>query len=428
MTLKNTKSIVCTIDSLGHMGDGLARVEDSTLAVPFTLSGEVVRVDCLQSAKRGECTLQEIIQPSPLRVPAPCQHFTRCGGCQLQHLSLSTYAAFKKDRVLSALKGQGLEGVTVCEPMILPRGSRRRAAFKALKRNNQVKVGFYRRASHHIIDIKECPLVLDSIRAFVPHLRQFLESFLSNNQALDVFVLCSDVGLDVLFDSPHAPKLELDERLKLTRFAEQANLARLSLSCDQKDKTGQEIIVSFRTPVVHFDGVPVQVEAKNFLQVSKSMDDFLAHTVDHTFAPSLKRGADLFSGRGTLTLPLSRRARVDAFELDEQALSALQTAANRHQRPIQTSMRNLFQNPLKVNELNQYDCVCINPPRIGAVAQVKMLAESSVPDILMISCNPISFAKDVRALLAGGYKTDAITPVDQFLWSPHVEMVAHFYR
>lgn len=410
------------------MGDGLTRVDDSTLAVPFTLPGEVVRVNCPPLTEKTECTLQEIIQPSPLRVPAPCQHFTHCGGCQLQHLSAPTYSAFKKERVLSALKGQGLDGLTVCDPVILPRGLRRRAALKASKRNNQVKVGFYKRASRQIIDIKECPLVLDAIGTFIPPLRQFLESFLPNNQAIDVFVLCSDAGLDVLFDYPHAHRLELDERLSLIHFAEQAHLARLSLSWGEKDKTKQEVIVSFSTPVVHFDGVPVAVEAKTFLQVSKSMDDFLAQRVDHTFASTLKRGADLFSGRGTLTLPLSKRCRVDAFELDEQALSALQTAAHRNQRPIQTFTRNLFQNPLKVNELNQYDGVCINPPRIGAVAQVKMLAESSVPQILMISCNPISFAKDVRTLLAGGYKTDAITPVDQFLWSSHVEMVAHFYR
>lgn len=428
MTLKNTKSIVCTINSLGHRGDGLARVEDSTLAIPFTLPNEVVRVDCPKLAEKAECSLEEVIQPSPLRIPASCEHFTHCGGCQLQHLSLSSYAAFKKDRVLSALKGQGLAGVTVCEPVVLPRRSRRRAAFKALKRHNRVKVGFYKRASRHIIDIRECPLVLDVIEEFIPRLRQFLEVFLPNNQAIDVFVLSSDAGLDVLFDYPHAHKLELEERLSLTGFATDANLGRLSLAWRERDRTKQEVIVNFSTPVVHFDGVPVAVEAKSFLQASKSMDDYLADRVEQTFAPSLKRGADLFSGRGTLTFPLSKRFRVDAFELDEQALSSLRTAAHRNQRPIQTFMRNLFQNPLKVNELNQYDCVCINPPRIGAVAQVKMLAESSVPQILMVSCNPISFAKDVRTLLAGGYKIDTITPVDQFLWSSHVEMVAHFYR
>ena len=417
---------IAEISHLGHRGDGLTRLSNETLAVPYTLPGERIQVQRQSGA--GEAKLIEIISASPDRVIPPCPHFTHCGGCHLQHLNSELYQSFKRDLVKSALQGQGLSDLIVLDPIIFQPKTRRRAVFKAFKKKNTLSLGFYRRQSHDIINLEFCPLLDPALEGLINPLRDFLKLFLLEETSLDIFVTQSDVGLDVLFSYKNKPTLSLDNREQLIQFAATYNLARLSVTQQRNDAATPDVIVNFRTPTIHFDGVPVHMDAKSFLQASKDMDRFVEDYIKKTLTFDIKRVADLFCGRGTLSFPLSTIAMVDGFEMEQDALTALQMAAHKAQRPIQVKERNLFHDPLKTKELEKYTCVSINPPRVGAAKQMKELAQSNVPHIFMMSCNPISFAKDVRILIEGGYRPSPITPIDQFLWSPHVEMVAVFSK
>jgi 23S rRNA (uracil1939-C5)-methyltransferase len=95
---------------------------------------------------------------------------------------------------------------------------------------------------------------------------------------------------------------------------------------------------------------------------------------------------------------------------------------------ITTEARDLFARPLSASELRRFDAVVFDPPRAGARAQAEELAGSAVSVIAAVSCNPSTFARDARILAAGGYRLERVTPVDQFLWSPHLELVAIFRR
>jgi 23S rRNA (uracil1939-C5)-methyltransferase len=88
--------------------------------------------------------------------------------------------------------------------------------------------------------------------------------------------------------------------------------------------------------------------------------------------------------------------------------------------------RDLFRRPLDAADLSRFDAVVLDPPRQGAEAQIACLAEARVPALAYVSCNPASFARDARVLLAAGYRMDPITVVDQFRWSPHVELATRF--
>ncbi|MGN6670660.1 MAG: class I SAM-dependent RNA methyltransferase [Candidatus Nucleicultricaceae bacterium] len=420
-----TEEIV-EIDQLGHRGDGLVRSADEIVAVPYTLAGERVQIE--RTAGTGEAKLLQILNASPGRESPPCPHFTHCGGCHLQHLSSSLYRTFKRDLVISALHGQGLDALSVLDPVVFQSHTRRRAVFKVSKRHNTTRIGFYRRLSHEIIDLETCPLVEPMLEDLIGGLRLFLNTFLRPDTSLDVFATKSDVGLDVLFSFKNKPDLSLSDRECLIQFAADNDLARLSVTHQGRDGRSSDVIVSFRTPIIHFDGVPVLVAAHGFLQASKTMDDFVQDYINTSLSIQGKRVADLFCGRGTLSLPLSSKAMVDAFEMEGDALEALQAAAHKAQRPIRTTLRNLFQDPLKTKELEGYACVSINPPRVGAAKQMKELAHSTVPHVLMMSCNPQSFAKDARILIEGGYTPSPIIPIDQFLWSPPVEMIAIFSK
>jgi 23S rRNA (uracil1939-C5)-methyltransferase len=143
-----------------------------------------------------------------------------------------------------------------------------------------------------------------------------------------------------------------------------------------------------------------------------------------------KEVGDLFCGIGTLTLPIAQKARVRAFDADRRAIDALNEAQKRNQglKPFTARARDLFRDPLSPMEMKDLDAVVLDPPRAGARAQCERIAKSKVPRVVMVSCNPATLARDLRILLDGGYGLDAVTPIDQFLYSPHLEAVAVLTR
>jgi 23S rRNA (uracil1939-C5)-methyltransferase len=127
---------------------------------------------------------------------------------------------------------------------------------------------------------------------------------------------------------------------------------------------------------------------------------------------------------------LVRRARVLAIDSEKEAIAALSAAARRVHglKPIETKVRDLFHTPLSAREMEGLDAVVFDPPRVGAAAQAEQLARSKVPIVAAISCNPATLARDARILVDGGYRLRCVTPIDQFLFSAHVEAVAVFER
>ena len=143
-----------------------------------------------------------------------------------------------------------------------------------------------------------------------------------------------------------------------------------------------------------------------------------------------KEVGDLFCGIGTLTLPIAQKARVRAFDADRRAIDALNEAQKRNQglKPFTARARDLFRDPLSPMEMKDLDAVVLDPPRAGARAQCERIAKSKVPRVVMVSCNPATLARDLRILLDGGYGLTAVTPIDQFLYTPHLEAVAVLSR
>ncbi|MGB6186418.1 MAG: class I SAM-dependent RNA methyltransferase, partial [Sphingopyxis granuli] len=138
--------------------------------------------------------------------------------------------------------------------------------------------------------------------------------------------------------------------------------------------------------------------------------------------------ADLFAGIGTFALSVQAGRKLYAAEGARDALLALTGAANRARALVATEHRDLFRRPLIPAELNRFGAVILDPPRAGAEEQVQQLAASTVPAIAYVSCNPASFARDAKRLVAGGYRLDWVQPVGQFRWSTHVELAARFMK
>ncbi|MFV0622518.1 class I SAM-dependent RNA methyltransferase [Sphingomonas sp. ac-8] len=359
------------------------------------------------------------ILPGPHHQQPPCRHFPACGGCQLQHLDDASYAEFVRDRVTGALAGQGLRA-EVRPALVSPPRTRRRATLHAERRGKQVLLGFTETGSHRIVDMAECHVLLPELFALVAPLRGLLAAMLGERRA-DVHLAATDRGVDVLIAGALGDKLAEVEAL--TAFAERHGLARLSVD----DGYGPETRWEPEPATVTFAGVPVALQPGAFLQATREGEAALVAGVGEAVgaAPTV---ADLFAGLGTFSLALAERAKVYAGEAAREPILALKAAAARAGRPVFADHRDLYRRPLSTAELDRFAAVVLDPPRAGAREQAAALAASKAPVVAYVSCNPSSFARDVKTMCEGGYCLDWVQPVGQFRWSTHVELVARLSR
>lgn len=418
-----------TVTEIGARGDGIASWEGAKVFVPLTVPGDRVRVRLKDSGSdsKGEglrADLLEILEPGPGRGTPPCRHFGTCGGCTLQHMSDEAYAAWKVGLVQGALARVGLGDAATgssMEPLSrTPPAARRRARFAALKRGKRVWFGFNERQSHRLADLEECPVLSPRLFALVEPLRALLLGILPDGGGCDVIATDLEGGIDLVLVGPRS--LDRAARERLVAFGD-VSVARISWQPD--DRGSPEPVVHRRPVAVRFAGLPVTPPPGAFLQASAEGEAALVAAVMENIGEA-KRVADLFAGLGTFSVPLAQRAAVHAVEGDAPALAALNKAAGALR--LTTERRDLFENPLTAKELARFDAVVFDPPRAGAAAQAQALAASKVPLVVAVSCNPATFARDARTLADGGYALTRVTPVDQFLWSAHVEVVGVFKR
>lgn len=405
------------IKRLGAQGDGTADTEGGPVYVPFALPGEWVTIEL--DKNRGK--LLVVDEPAAMRIKPPCPNFgpdgARCGGCSLQHMRRADYESWKRQLVVDALAARGITAdvrpLVSCAP-----GTRRRAVFSARKTAKGVIFGFHQATTHRIVPIDHCPILSPAIEQRLAALKALAQHLTADNKPFRISVITTMSGLDVTVQQPRLPE---KMRQAAIAMAIDIDLARLSLSDD--------ILIEQRKPVLDFSGVSVSPPPGAFVQASQDAQSAMTGLVAGHLSGT-KKTVDLFSGCGPFTLCLAARSAVHAVESDGAALAALDRAARHHNglKPVSTERRNLFRRPLRASELNSFGAVVFDPPRAGAHAQSAELANSSVKKIAAVSCNPATLARDLRLLVDGGFQIRSVTPIDQFLWSPHVETVVLLER
>lgn len=417
-----------TVTALGAQGDGVAHIDGRTIFIDGVLPNEIVDIAIDKTGNRGQ--VQSIIKPSVIREVPPCRHFENCGGCALQHMQRAAYQSWKYEAVQSYLTSKHIIPRTWGSPVFIDANTRRRADFSLLKRGKKLIIGLHEKRSHSIIDIQECPILDPDIASARDYLSQELSKLVPDNSKGGVFIQKMDNGLDVVLTSKIGAKGEpdLNSLETIARIVQSSHIIRFSWRLSDRDIP--QVLIERDKPVVKFGSLFVSPQPLAFLQPSVAGQDSLIKVMLEYLATitrvggTFNRAADLFSGCGTFTGALvAQKIKTDAYEGDKQAIETLKTAE--HQSSFQ---RNLFKDPLAVTELKPFDIVVIDPPRAGAVAQMDKLAQSDVKNIIAVSCNPASFARDSAVLLDGGYKLERLTMVDQFIWSAHTELVAHFTR
>lgn len=407
-----------TIDHVGHRGDGVALGPTEAIYVPYTLPRESVEVEEVHGhPDRRRLLAVEVA--SPERVTPFCPHFGVCGGCAIQHWQPDRYRAWKHDLVVETLRQAKLD----CEvaPLVDAHGAgRRRITVHARMGTHDVlKVGFAAANSHDVIPVDRCPILDPALAGALDAAWAIAEPLIKAGKPLDIQITATETGLDV--DVRGSGPLPTAMVTTLSQIAEKHRLARLT-------RHG-ELVLMRHAPSLTIGPARVTLPPGSFLQATSAGEEILAALVEQ-HAGRAKHIADLFCGVGPFALRLAGKARIDAFDSDAGATSALQKAATATTglKPVKAEARDLFRRPLMPPELRDYDAVVFDPPRQGAQAQSEKLAASKVPVVIAVSCNPATFARDARLLVDGGYRLDAVTPVDQFRHTPHVELVARFSR
>jgi 23S rRNA (uracil1939-C5)-methyltransferase len=329
------------------------------------------------------------------------------------------YRALKRDGILRALKQHGFDDAVVEGAIEVAPKTRRRATLKIAKRAGNVAIGFHARESHVIVDMRECLVLTPSLFTLVQEMRPMMAALLNDGDNAEAAITETDTGFDLSFiwNKPVTTSRTAD----LARWAQQLKFARIS--------SGKDVLIELASPSTRFGKATVKLPRDAFLQPTREGEAALQQKVLEGVA-NAKSIADLFAGCGTFSLVLAERARVHAVELEATMQDALSTAARATQglKPLTTEKRDLFKVPLGGNELTKYDAAVVDPPRAGAERQCAELAKSKIRRVCYVSCNPVTFARDARVLVNGGYRLGTITPVDQFLWSSHTELVASFTK
>ncbi|WP_374763649.1 class I SAM-dependent RNA methyltransferase [Yunchengibacter salinarum] len=422
--------VTLTVRDLGRDGDGVATLPDGRAVMVFgALPGEQVRAHVVEDGPPARAVVAAITRPAPERVTPPCPHFGPCGGCRLQHADDAMRAAFAERRITDALAAEGLEApLKPCH--LSPPGTRRRVGLVARKqgrnRTAPVAIGYHGRASHDLVDVRRCPLLTPVLEALLPLLRKLLPPLVPPQGRLHLHLTDADGVVAMQVRAPRP--LDARGRQRLAAFCAQTPVSHIRWESDG----ATEDVRDGSDPMIHPGGVAITVPPGAFIQATADGEAALIDGVRAALEiASGEPVLDFHAGLGTFTLPLSRTQPVRAVEGSTTALAALKAAAkglSGDHYPIKTETRDLERRPSPASAFKGVTGAVFDPPRSGAPALARQLAQAGPDHIAAVSCNPASFARDAASLVAGGYRLAWVQPVAQFVWSPHVELVAALVR
>ena len=359
-------------------------------------------------------SISSINDKSSWQAEPPCKYFARCGGCNLQHLSAPEQ--YKFSLVEEGIKT--LSSYGILHPIKnIPVNTRRRVQFKVSNK----ALSFNKLQSNETVKIDECLLLEDGINNLIEPINKLLQKM--SIRVENIAITSSDTSIELLFYSNEKTNLALEELLAL--FAKQHNLGRIAWQIKQQSPYA---IVQLRPFQLKFNDIQVDLPINAFLQVSKESSKIMLEIILKHLTKG-KKILELYAGCGSFTIEAATKAPVLAVEGSEPAIKALEAAVRRHQLPIKTLKQDLYQVPVAADVISNYPQILINPPRNGATPQIKQIAKAEkIEKVIMVSCSLNNFIRDAKILLQADFKLAEIYPIDQFLYSEHVEIIGIFSK
>jgi 23S rRNA (uracil1939-C5)-methyltransferase len=373
---------ILTIEKLVYGGDGLARLDGKVVLVPYVLPGEVVRAEIHRSKNdlfRGH--VLELITPSPSRVQPTCPYFLRCGGCQYQHINYPAQVEQKRAILREVLRRVGK--IEFEREIQVVAGEPWHYRNRIQLHLGRGAVGYFEHGSHKLCPIDHCPIASPALNGVIPGLT------VQATATVELFTNEADVQVNVLDRVPR-PALEALQAIGVTGPIEYADF---------------------------------EVSRNSFFQVNRFLIDRMIECAVADCEGEV--AVDLYAGVGLFAANLGQRfGRVIAVESSRSAFRDLE--ANIQRRNLAVVAENKPAEEFLASCEARPDLILADPPRSGLGKQVvKELARIGAPRVTIVSCDPATLARDLRELLAGGYRLDAITLVDLFPQTFHIESVVH---
>ena len=336
-----------------------------------------------------------------------CPFFGLCGGCEFQDIPFEEYLKMKMQKVQEALAHKAIQAPI--EPIIsIPEGTRRRVNFSY----GSGKFGFNERKSHRLIDITSCRLLVPELQNLILPLKELSQKIGGTGH---VAVLMTDIGADIAYLTDSSSSVRGKRKKKIRQNIETLN--EISFFCQT-----HPIVRFILDTDLLFQAVQISAPSNVFLQPSVLGEEILVKLILKEVQKN-QHVLDLFCGQGTFTIPLHEAGiLVKGYDITASSIEFLKKCG------IKAEVRDLFRHPLEIEELTGLDVVILDPARSGASAVCEKLAQSPVAKIIMVSCNPGTFARDARTLINGGYFLKKVTPIDQFIFSRHIELISIFKR
>ncbi|MDX6021251.1 23S rRNA (uracil(1939)-C(5))-methyltransferase RlmD [Scandinavium sp. V105_16] len=413
--------ITVTVSDLDPFGQGVARHNGKTLFINGLLPDERAEVRITEDKKQyARAQVKRRLNDSPEREQPRCPHFGVCGGCQQQHASVALQQR-SKQAALARLMKHEVEDVLSASPW----GYRRRArlSLNYQPKNQQLQMGFRKAGSNDIVDVTQCPVLVPTLEALLPAMRDCLTALTGVRHLGHVELVLADNG--PLMVLRHTAPLSAEDKAKLEQFSHLHQLA-LWLA-PQSDSVEQ---VSGELPWYNSDGLRLTFSPRDFIQVNDGVNQRMVETaLAWLDVQPEDRVLDLFCGMGNFTLPLAKRA---ASVVGVEGVPAL--VEKGQQNAAQNGLHNVtfFHENLEEDVTRQawakngFDKILLDPARAGAPGVMQHIVKLAPSRVVYVSCNPATLARDSEVLLAAGYQIQRLAMLDMFPHTGHLESMVLF--
>ena len=419
-------SINIFIDELDKSGVGVSSMQNEDVyLVPYTLPGETVKANIINKFRsKVYCSNLEILENSSERSQNTCEHFTKCGGCLLQHWHYENYKQWKFNLIRQPLL-KLTPNIKTLEMISAENYSRRRAKFFLKQDNNSCKLGFKKYKSETLIDINNCIIIDPQIMEFMSELKNSFNKSLLTNNILIFHVNKLDYGLDILIQTNKS--LRINDLINIFKNFK----SKIISIYYQQNNQNPELILFYNKNKLSFgkDNVYGLIPPAGFFQSTKLAENELIKNILNEIQNKHDHVLDLYSGSGTFTLPLLKNGyNVYAIDNNKSSIESLIKSSKEQNlfNNFKYNISNLTKEKIETHFFQNFDIVILDPPRAGAIIQVTSLGKSKVKKIIYISCNIQTFLRDSQILLSHGYKIKYILPIDQFLYTSHLEIFSVF--
>ncbi|MDN5363553.1 MAG: rRNA (uracil1939-C5)-methyltransferase [Eubacteriales bacterium] len=441
------------ITGIGSRGQGVGRHEGMVVFVPGALPGEVVRAEIKEQKKNfARAELTEVLRPSPHRRDPFCPYFGRCGGCQLQHMSYEAQLAMKERIVRDALERIGRFSAPAVKPVLgmdEPSGYRNKVHYQVGGEKGNLALGFYEEESHRLVALDHCPLVDPALVETANLVKELADEYgvtpynwgTGEGQLRHLLLRRARTTGEIMVvfvtgDVPDFPGLELARRLMREKQEIVSVIQNVNTGRSRQVLGPDNRILGGRMQIWdRLCGFAFALSPSSFYQVNPIQAEKL-YSVAGEYAELTEEDYlyDLYCGVGTIAIILSRRAK-KVFGIESVPEAVVDARRNADLNKVRNAnfLLGKVEEVLPKMAARRADLkprvVVLDPPRRGAErSALEVLARLAPEQIIYVSCNPATLARDLRILADSGYSLEEVQPVDMFPWTAHVECVAVLRR